>query len=226
MEVEPIQHLVRPATGDPEGALVLHHGRGAGARDLYPLLDILDPERRLIGLCPQGPLALPPGGAHWYAVHRVGYPDPQTFWPTFGRLKEWFDSIEGEYGIGIGRTLVGGFSQGAVMSYAISLTAGRSQPAGLLCFSGFIPRVDGLDIELSGRAGLPVAIGHGTQDPVIGVEFGRAAKTELEAAGCDVVYRESPMGHSIDPGWLKTLVPRVAGIVDGFSASGEPAVGG
>ena len=113
------------------------------ARDLYPLIDILDPERRLVGLCPQGPLALPPGGAHWYVVRRVGFPDPETFWPTFGRLSEWFDSINDSFGVDVERTLVGGFSQGAVMTYALSLTRGRSRPLGLLCFSGFVPKVEG-----------------------------------------------------------------------------------
>ena len=195
---------------------MLHHGRGADARDLYPLLDILDPERRLVGLCPQGPLALPPGGAHWYAVRRVGFPDPETFWPTFGRLSEWFDSINDSFGVDVGRTLVGGFSQGAVMTYALSLTEGRPQPAGLLCFSGFVPRVEGLEINFEGRRGLPVAIGHGTQDPIIEVDFGREAKQLVEDAGCNVLYRESPMGHSIDPSFLKTLVPWVGNLVEGF----------
>jgi len=226
VKVDPIPHLVRAPAGEPEGALVLHHGRGADARDLYPLLDILDPERRLVGLCPQGPLALPPGGAHWYVVRRVGFPDPETFWPTFGRLSEWFDSINESFGVDVGRTLVGGFSQGAVMSYALSLTSGRPRPAGLLCFSGFIPRVDGLEIDLNDRQGLPVVIAHGTQDPIIGVEFGREAKQQLESAGAEVLYRESPMGHSIDPSTLKALVPWVANLVDGLGDSETEQAGG
>lgn len=204
---------------------MLHHGRGADARDLYPLIDILDPERRLVGLCPQGPLALPPGGAHWYVVRRVGFPDPQTFWPTFGRLSEWFDSINDSFGVDVERTLVGGFSQGAVMTYALSLTRGRSRPLGLLCFSGFVPKVDGLEIGLEDLQELPVAIGHGTQDPVIGVEFGREAKQLLEGAGCKVLYRETPMGHSIDPSFLKALVPWVGKLVDGFDATDDDQAG-
>ena len=64
-----IAHLKRPAVGEPEGLLVLLHGRGADERDLFPLLDLLDPERRLLGVTPRGPLSLPPGGAHWYAVY-------------------------------------------------------------------------------------------------------------------------------------------------------------
>ena len=63
----------RAAAGEAEGALVLFHGRGADEKDLFPLLDLLDPDRRLVGATPRGPLSLPPGGAHWYAVHEIGY---------------------------------------------------------------------------------------------------------------------------------------------------------
>ncbi|MGH2792167.1 MAG: alpha/beta hydrolase [Actinomycetota bacterium] len=214
MAIDPIQHLERPAAGEPEGALVMIHGRGADANDLFPLLDILDPDRRLVGLCPNGPLALPPGGAHWYAVHRVGHPDPSTLFETYERLTEWLDGISGSFGVPLERTIVGGFSQGAVMTYALALGEGRPRPAALMCFSGFIPTVEGFEIDLTGRAGLPVAVGHGTQDPVIGIEFGRAAREQLEAAGVDLTYRESPMGHSIDPGYLKELIPWVGGVID------------
>jgi predicted esterase len=51
----------------------------------------------------------------------------------------------------------------------------------------------------------PIAIGHGTYDDVIGVEWGRAARDTLTAAGADVLYRETPMGHSVDPAFLSEL---------------------
>jgi phospholipase/carboxylesterase len=50
-----------------------------------------------------------------------------------------------------------------------------------------------------------VAVGHGTLDPVIDVDFGRQAHELLREAGADVRYRESPMGHGIDPTWLPEL---------------------
>ena len=56
---------------------MLLHGRGTSERDLLPLLDELDPERRLTGITPRGPLSLPPGGAHWYKVRTVGFPGPK-----------------------------------------------------------------------------------------------------------------------------------------------------
>ena len=183
----------RPAEGDPRGTLVLLHGRGADEHDLYPLLDALDPQRRLVGLTPRGPLALPPGGAHWYRLAGIPTPDPDTFWPSFESLADW---LEGQP-----RPLVlGGFSQGAVMSWALGLGRGPTKrPDAILALSGFLPRVEGLELDLSELEGYPVAIAHGSLDPIIPVDFSREAREALEAAGADVIYRESPLPHTIDP---------------------------
>jgi phospholipase/carboxylesterase len=200
-----MQSLYRPAAGDPEGALVLLHGRGADEGDLFPLLDMLDPERRLLGATARGPLSLPPGGAHWYVVRRVGYPDPETFNSTYAQLTGWLDDMLAEHGIPPERTVLGGFSQGSVMSYALGLGPGRPRPAGIMALSGFLPTVEGFDLDLAKASDLPVAIGHGTQDPVIAVEFGRDARDRLAAAGARVTYLESPMPHTIDPQFLREL---------------------
>lgn len=200
-----LAHLLRPAAGTPEGALVLFHGRGADEHDLFPLLDMLDPERRLLGATARGPLSLPPGGAHWYAVRRVGYPDPETFHSTYPQVTSWLDELLSEHGIAPERTVLGGFSQGAVMSYALGLGARRPRPAGIMALSGFIPEVEGFELDLGNAARLPVAIGHGTHDPVISVEFGRDARDRLAEAAADVTYRESPMAHTIDPAFLREL---------------------
>jgi len=203
---------VRPAAGTPEGALILLHGRGADEHDLHGLLDVFDPQRRLVGFTPGGPLSLPPGGRHWYAVPRVGFPDPVTFGATYADLTSLLDEQLAEHGVGWDRTVVGGFSQGAVMSYAVGLGAGRSLPAGILAMSGFIPTVDGWTMR-DDLQGFPVAIAHGSMDPVISVEFARSARDTLEAASADVLYRESPMAHTIDPrvipdlqAWLRDRV--------------------
>jgi phospholipase/carboxylesterase len=194
---------LRPAADEPQGALVLFHGRGTDENDLFPLLDELDPERRLLGVTARGPLSLPPGGWHWYVVRQVGFPDPDTFRSTYALTTEWLDELLAEHGIPAERTILGGFSMGAVMTYSLGLGAGRPRPAGLLAFSGFLPRVDGF--ELSDPSGLPVAIGHGSYDPVIDVEFGRDARDRLTSAGADVTYRESPMPHTIDPSFVQEL---------------------
>jgi phospholipase/carboxylesterase len=218
--LDELTHLVRRPAGEPEGALVLFHGRGADEYDLHRLLDDLDPDQRLLGVTPRGPLSLPPGGAHWYVTRQVGYPDPETFRATYRLVSGWLEELARSTGIPTERTILGGFSQGAVMTHAMGLGAGRPRPAALLAFSGFIPTVPGLDFDLSLPLP-PVAIGHGTYDNVISVEFGREARDRLAEAGADVTYRESPIRHGLDPGFLDQLLPWVASAIDRATVSGH-----
>lgn len=208
-----LTRLVRQPAGEPDGALILFHGRGSDEHDLHRLLDDLDPDRRLIGVTPRGPLSLPPGGAHWYMTRAVGFPDAETFHATYRRVSAWLDEFARSTGVPMGRTILGGFSQGAVMTHTLSLGAGRPRPAAMIAFSGFIPTVEGFDLDLSSPLP-PVAIGHGTHDNVIAVEFGRGARDRLAAAGAEVTYRESPIRHGIDPAFLDELAPWVASAID------------
>jgi phospholipase/carboxylesterase len=194
-----LTYRIREPGGEPRGALVLLHGRGANELDLEPLLSVLDPEARLVGILPRGPLTLPPGGAHWYVVRQVGYPDPDTFLATFERTSTWLDAVLDDVAVPSDRTVLGGFSQGAVMSYALGLAASRPNPAAILAMSGFIPRVEGFELDLASRAGLPVSISHGTADPMIGIQWGRDARDRLTEAGLAVRYHEDPVDHTITP---------------------------
>ena len=183
---------------------MLFHGRGADEFDLFPLLDALDPERRLVGATPRGPLSLPPGGAHWYSLGGIGTPEPTTFFASYEAAAAWLDAFLVEHGIGFDRLVLGGFSQGGVMTYALGLGSGRRRPAALIALSSFIPTVEGFTLDLSPPLP-PMAIGHGTLDNVIGVEWGRRARALLEQAGAKVLYRETPMFHQIDPEFVREI---------------------
>ena len=190
----------RPAAGDPEGLLLLHHGRGADEHDLIGLAEVLDPERRLHVVTPGGPLQLPGWpGRHWYTVPRVGYPDPESFEASRRALADFHDRTWERFGLGPERTVLGGFSMGTVMSYTLGLDADRAAPAGILAFSGFIPTVEGWEPSLADRSTLPVFIAHGRNDNVIGVGFAEAARDLLSGAGLPVDYNEGGGGHQIDP---------------------------
>lgn len=205
--IDLLTHRVRPPAGVAEGALVLLHGRGTDEHDLLPLADALDPDRRLVAITPRAPLTFPgQPGAHWYVVRRVGYPDEQTFSATYARLAAWLDALPDALGVPWERTVLGGFSQGAAMSFALGLGPGRPAPAGILALSGFIPDVPGYEPVLSGREGFPIALGHGAADPVISIDFAHTARERLLAAGVELLYRETPdMPHTIDPGFVPEL---------------------
>jgi phospholipase/carboxylesterase len=203
-------HWIRQASAEPDGALILLHGRGADEHDLIGLLAELDPGERLVGILPGAPHTnISPRGRHWYAVPRVGYPDPETFHRSYELLGSFLDETLAAHGIRWRRTVIGGFSMGAVMSYAVALGEGRPSPAGIVALSGFIPTVDGWRAELGGREGLPVLIHHGERDPIIEVGFGRRAADLLDAGGLDVTYLESDVDHRVPP----EIVERAAAFV-------------
>lgn len=211
---ELLSYLERPAAAEPRGLLVLHHGRGTDETDLLRLADFLDPDGRLRAVTPRAPLTVAGSpGYHWYLVPRVGYPDPETFFAARAALAALHDRLWEETGVGPEQTVLGGFSMGCVMSYAMALGADRPPVAGILGFSGFVPTVEGWEPALADRTATRAFVSHGSRDPVIGVEFGRGARDLLLAGGLEVTYRESELGHQIDPshlaeasGWLADTV--------------------
>ena len=212
----PLVTVERAAAGDPEGLLVLHHGRGTDEGDLIGLADALDPERRLRVVSVRGPLQVPGWpGYHWYLVPKVGYPDRASFDAARAALAELHDGLWEEPGPGPERTVLAGFSMGAVMSHAMGWSAERPPVAGVLAFSGFVPTVAGWRASFEGRTATRAFLAHGSRDPVIEIGFGRAARDLLLAGGIDVIYRESDVVHTIDPAvlpaaveWLAATLPR------------------
>jgi len=208
-------HRERPAEGEPAGLLVLHHGRGADEHDLLGFGDVLDPERRLHVVTPRAPLTLPGWpGHHWYVVPRVGYPDHDSFHAAFAQLAELHDELWERTGLGPERTVLGGFSMGSVMGYALGLAADRPPPAGILAMSGFVPTVDGWRPELAGREHVRAFIAHGRRDPIMDVAFARTARDLLAGGGLDVSYHESDAAHHIDPAHVPAAVDWVAATLD------------
>jgi len=206
----------RPAAGEPDGLLILHHGRGSDENDLLGLADVLDPERRLHVVTPRAPLSLGGPGYHWYVVPRVGYPDHDTFHAAYQRLGAFHDEVWERTGLKPEQTIFGGFSMGSVMSYSLGLGPERPAPAGIMAFSGFIPTVDGWqpDVPRDTR----VFIAHGRRDPIMEVGFAQRANALLSEAGMDVEYHESDAAHHIDP----AHVPAARAWVGATLRSGAP----
>ncbi len=212
----PLVTVERPAAAEPDGLLVLHHGRGTDEHDLLGLAEALDPGRRLRVVSARGPLQVPGWpGYHWYVVPKVGYPDRATFEAARAALAELHDGLWGGGGPGPERTVLAGFSMGAVMSHAMGWSGERPAVAGVLAFSGFVPTVPGWRPSLEGRTGTRAFLAHGTRDPVIEVGFGRAARDLLVAGGIDVTYRESDVVHTIDPAHLPVAAEWLAATIPG-----------
>lgn len=199
LALELVHELLTPRADAPRvAALFVLHGRGATSGDLLPLAHELVRAKVLV-VAPQAPLELrgPFGtGYAWYHLHEVGSPDEASFDASLSALARFVDRAVAGYRADPSKVFVLGFSQGAVMAFALAARLpGRF--AGLVALSGYLdPRVAGA-AEATGFEELPVFIGHGSVDELIGVSHGRAARDTLRARGAAVTYREYPAPHTI-----------------------------
>lgn len=209
-----LTYAERPARGEADGLLILHHGRGNDEHQLLELADALDRVHRLHVVLPRAPLTFSDlEGYHWFGVRAVGRPEPESFHSGYTALCDFHDAIWERSGIPPEHTVIGGFSMGAAISYATGLGSGRPRPAGILAFSGALPTVDGWTPELATRERLPVLITHGRTDQALRIEFAHRARTLLEEAGLDVTYLESAGGHVVDDRAIGRGIRWLAGVL-------------
>ena len=188
---------------------MLLHGRGTDEHDLFPLHRHARPRGAARRRHAPRTAVASAGGRHWYIVRQVGYPDPETFFPTYEALSGWVDGLPEALGAPPGanraRRLLAG--RGDVATRSRSARAARRRRP-LIALSGFIPEVEGfeLDLEWRKRACPSRSV---TAPSTRSSPSSSAARPgeRLEEAGLDVIYRESPMAHCVDPAFLEELRP-------------------
>lgn len=182
-----------PATAGQR--LVLLHGWGADADDLFELGELLvGPEVSVVAL--QAPLPHPAGqGRQWYDLQQPGWPQL----PAARRdLRRRLEALHGE--VPLGRTVLLGFSQGAALALDVATAGGGLPLAGVVGCSGY-PHPDwqpqGTDSAGGDRAA-PVLLTHGRQDPVVPYRASEELLGRLRASGRRVELVSFSGGHSID----------------------------
>lgn len=176
--------------GPPHPGLLLLHGRGANEYDLLGL----EIDSRLFTVSARAPVEMW-GGYHWYMPGEMGR-DQAGFERALGLVQAFAAELPSLYPIDRAKLIVVGFSQGAVLACALTL----SRPdlmAATAVLSGCLPAHRGFSVEEKAIAGHHIFIGHGTEDPGMRIEMGREARDYLASAGASVDYHEYPMGHQV-----------------------------
>ncbi len=185
--------------------LVLLHGYGADEHDLLPIGHELDPRLRVVSL--QGPLSMGGSQRAWYSLRQDGRGISIDAAEAREGARLVAEAVAGivELGHGAPAPFLLGFSQGASIALAVALT--RPQLCkGVISLSGVPASIEPEDLAApAALKGFPVFAAHGTQDPVIPIEMGRANRAELGRLGCDVFWREYEMGHMVLPQELTDL---------------------
>ena len=221
-----LQVIEAEPPGPAAASVILLHGLGADAHDLYPLPPALGLPaglhvRYVFPAAPRRPVTINMGMIMpaWYDIRTIG-PEGQDE-AGIRSSAGWIDELiarEAGRGVPPGRVVLGGFSQGGAMSLFTGLRYPEAL-AGVICMSAYLPLADTLDAEASAaNRNVPIFMAHGTADPVVGVELGRRSRDRLAEAGYGVDWREYPMAHEIcaeeltDIGrWLSGVLAPAAG---------------
>lgn len=196
----PLTYLLRPAQADTHEPtlLILLHGVGSNEQDLFGLAPELDP--RFTVLSARAPVTLPYGGFGWYQVQftpRGPVIDADAALRGQEVLNQFIDQAQAAFDVPPARTLLMGFSQGAIMSINTMLTS-PERIGGVVAMSGrLLPDAESHYVAPERLDGFPIIVVHGTYDDVLPISDGRAVHALLEGLPVKLTYHEYPMGHHI-----------------------------
>lgn len=207
------------------GSVIFLHGLGADGHDFEPVVPLLGTRdiRFVFPHAPSLPVTINGGYVMpaWYDIRSFAFDDSAREDETHiaesaARITALIER-ERARGIGPGRIVLGGFSQGAAM--AIHVGVRQPEPlAGILALSGYLVLGSRLATERhAANRATPMLVCHGTVDGVMPIRAGRASAAELRksaAEGAAIDWREYRIGHEVSPeelmdigAWLRERLP-------------------
>ena len=185
--------------------VVLIHGYRSNEKDLFSFANRF-PQTTVV--CVRGPLTKSTNAYSWYDIEfksdgNHGRNLNQAL-QSETMLFQFISAIENKYKPD--KTIVGGFSQGAIMSAQIALIRPEAVD-GIICISGMLlAKETKPNPELTEKyKKLKAFCGHGTQDQVLSIDKGRKCSAELKKSGIEVTSKEYPIKHKISPQELKDI---------------------
>lgn len=200
--------LAPPSGQSPQRLLVLLHGYGSNEQDLLPLADYVAQDYAVLSL--QAPITL---GAHRFAWYRNGTSAQADITAARQQILTRVSQIQQQLSIPPSRTLLAGFSQGAVMSWSIVLNVPHSIGAAAI-FSGRLPESVGGRTSQQNRRSLPkLFVGHGQNDQRIALALDEQAVVLAQQRGYPLSFhRYADLGHGINPQELADFKQWAAGL--------------
>ena len=191
----------------PDAALIMLHGLGSSPERLGDALSLLDlPDgiqfERIFPRAPVLPVTINAGAEMpaWYDIFSLQEGSPQDTAGIRRASAELGGVVAGLHARGMDyrRIIVGGFSQGGAV--ALHYASRHLSPlAGVVALSTYMPLITELPqaVTAAGRA-TPIFMAHGIHDEVIPLDYALTSRRALEQAGCEVEWKEYPLGHSVD----------------------------
>ncbi len=197
-----LHYIVRKPRIEQENPplLILLHGYGSNEEDLFSFSTELPDELLIVSV--RAPYDMNFGGYAWYAItldaNDEKFSDLDEARKSLTKIADFIDFIKSTYKTNPNNTFLLGFSQGAILSYALSLNY-PNKVNHIIALSGYIND----DLSPSSLSSLNITtdyyISHGSVDQVLPVELARKAPDYLNVNDLENVYSEYPVGHGVAP---------------------------
>lgn len=186
---------------DQNPLLLLLHGYGSNEEDLFSFAQELPDEYFVVSA--RAPYDLMYGSYAWYTINfdadENKFSDTVQAQQSRDLIAVFIDELLAKYPIDNTNITLIGFSQGAILSYAIGLSYPQKIRR-IAAISGYFNAdiaVDGF--EKNDFSNLKVFASHGTVDQVVPFEWGQKAKQLLTEYGVHMDFHSYPIGHGISP---------------------------
>lgn len=196
-----LEHIVREPLVKSENPplLILLHGYGSNKEDLFSFAEELPKELLIISA--QAPIEMGYGGYAWYAINfdnvNGKFSDLKQAKESIDKIAIFIDDVKAKYNTNPNKTFLLGFSQGAILSYSLSLFY-PNKVNHVIALSGYI-NVDLLPENIPTNIKTDYYISHGIVDQVLPIDWARKSKPFLDNLNLESVYSEYKVGHGVAP---------------------------
>jgi phospholipase/carboxylesterase len=179
--------------------LVLLHGYGSNELDLFSFAEELPNTLVIVSL--RAPYEMGYGGHAWYDINLDSnnnkYSNLGQARTSLIKITNTIDYLKSKYTTNPNNTFLLGFSQGAILSYALSFNY-PNKIQHVIALSGYL-NLELMPKEITQKIDTDYYISHGTVDQVIPVDWARKASPFLNSKGLKNEYSEYPVGHGVAP---------------------------
>ncbi|MDG1804246.1 dienelactone hydrolase family protein [Flavicella sp.] len=181
----------------PAPLLILIHGYGSNEMDLFSFASELPDNLHIVSL--RAPLELGYNSFAWYSINfdadQNKFSDLDEARTSLDQISNFIDEFTANHAVDTDKLFVVGFSQGAILSYGLSLNTNKIPY--VVALSGYLN--EDLIADTSATTTTQYFCSHGSVDQVIPVEWARKAPVYLNDKGISNVFKEYPVGHGVHP---------------------------
>lgn len=196
-----LHYLVRePKTSiENPSLLILLHGYGSNEEDLFSFAQELPDELLIVSA--RAPYEMGYGGYAWYVINfdeiNGKFSDLVQANESVDKIASFIDEVKEKHNTNPEKTFLLGFSQGAILSYALSFKF-PNKVQHVVALSGYINE-ELLPKKIDTSIKTDYYISHGTVDQVLPVDWARKAPIILKSFNLESDYSEYPVGHGVAP---------------------------